>query len=91
MINRFINWFRDFGIPVGGVLVNMVIQKDQVRPDSPEFVRNRVAMQDSYMQEIWHDFDNVRAIIPLFDDEVRGTAALKMVADRAFPQAVGAR
>ena len=91
VIKRFINWFRDFGIPVGGVLVNMVIQKDQVRPDSPEFVRNRVAMQDSYMQEIWHDFDNVRAIIPLFDDEVRGTAALKMVAERAFPQAVGAR
>jgi len=50
-----------------------------------------VAMQDSYMQEIWRDFDNVRAIIPLFDNEVRGTAALKMVADRAFPQAVGTR
>jgi len=91
VIKRFINWFHDFGIPVGGVLVNMVIQKDQVRPDSPEFVRNRVAMQDSYMQEIWRDFENVRAIIPLFDNEVRGTAALKMVAGRAFPQTVGAR
>ena len=91
MIKRFINWFHDFGIPVGGVLVNMVIQKDQVKADSPEFVRNRVAMQDSYMQEIWRDFDNVRAIIPLFDNEVRGTAALKMVADRAFPQTVGTR
>ena len=44
------------------------------------------------MDEIWRDFDgNVRAIIPLFDNEVRGTAALKMVAERAFPQAVGAR
>ncbi len=84
VIKRFINWFHDFGIPVGGVVVNMVIQKDQVKPDSPEFVKNRVAMQDSYMQEIWRDFDNVRTIIPLFDDEVRGTAALKMVAQRAF-------
>jgi len=91
VIKRFINWFHDFGIPVGGVLVNMVIQKDQVRSDSPEFVKNRVAMQDSYMQEIWRDFDNVRAIIPLFDNEVRGTAALKMVADYAFPQPVAAR
>jgi len=91
VIKRFINWFHDFGIPVGGVLVNMVIQKDQVHADSPEFVRNRVAMQDSYMQEIWRDFDNVRAIIPLFDNEVRGTTALKMVAERAFPQTVGAR
>ncbi len=91
VIKRFINWFHDFGIPVGGVVVNMVIQKDQVRSDSPEFVKNRVAMQDSYMQEIWRDFDNVRAIIPLFDNEVRGTAALKMVAEHAFPQPVAAR
>jgi len=91
VIKRFINWFHDFGIPVGGVVVNMLIQKDQVKADSPEFVKNRVAMQDAYMDEIWRDFDNVRAIIPLFDNEVRGTAALKMVAERAFPQAVGAR
>ena len=69
-------------------MVNMVIQKDQVRPDSPEFVKNRVAMQDSYMQESWRDFDNVRAVLPLFDNEVRGTEALKMVAQYAFPQMV---
>jgi len=69
----------------------MVIQKDQVRPDSPEFVKNRVAMQDSYMQEIWRDFDNVRAVLPLFDNEVRGTEALKMVARHAFPQMAAPR
>jgi anion-transporting ArsA/GET3 family ATPase len=71
---------------VGGVVVNMVIQKDQLRPDSPEFVKNRVAMQDAYMEEIWRDFDNVRAVLPLFDNEVRGTEALKMMAQHAFPQ-----
>ena len=74
---RFINWFHDFGIPVGGVVVNMVIQKDQVNETSPEFVRNRVSMQDSYMEQIWKDFDgNVRAVIPLLDDEIRGTQSL---------------
>ncbi|HZU42356.1 MAG TPA: TRC40/GET3/ArsA family transport-energizing ATPase [Terriglobales bacterium] len=90
VIKRFINWFHDFGIPVGGVIVNMLIQKDQLRTDSPEFVKNRVAMQDSYMQEIWRDFDNVRAVIPLFDDEVRGIEALKMMAEHAFPVGAGA-
>lgn len=85
VIKRFINWFHDFGIPVGGVLVNMLIQKDQVNASSPEFVRNRVAMQDAYMTQIWEDFDgNVRAIIPLLDDEVRGTAALTSVAKYVF-------
>ncbi|HTQ85967.1 MAG TPA: ArsA family ATPase [Candidatus Solibacter sp.] len=85
VIKRFIQWFHDFGIPVGGVVVNMVIQKDQVKSDSPEFIKNRVAMQDSYMQQIWQDFDNVRAVVPLFDDEVRGVESLKMAAQYAFP------
>ncbi len=85
VIKRFINWFHDFGIPVGGVLVNMLIQKEQVNASSPEFVRNRVAMQDAYMTQIWNDFDgNVRAVIPLFDDEVRGTESLGMVAKHVF-------
>ncbi len=85
VIKRFIGWFYDFGIPVGGVLVNMLIQKDQVKADSPEFVRNRVAMQDAYMDQIWTDFEGgVRAIIPLLDDEVRGTAALGNVAQYVF-------
>lgn len=90
VIKRFINWFHDFGIPVGGVLVNMLIQHDQVHADSPEFVRNRVAMQEAYMQEIWRDFDgSVRAIIPLFDNEIRGLAGLGRVLPHAFGAAVG--
>jgi hypothetical protein len=29
------------------------------------------------MQQIWNDFDgNVRALLPLLDDEIRGTKAL---------------
>ncbi len=85
VIKRFINWFHDFGIPVGGVVVNMLIQKDQVIDSSPEFVRNRVAMQDAYMDQIWKDFEgNVRAIVPLLDDEVRGTKSLGNVAQYAF-------
>ena len=39
VITRFINWFHEFGIPVGGVIVNGVIQKDQVGLDSAEFVQ----------------------------------------------------
>jgi len=85
VIRRFVAWFELFGIPIGGVVVNMVIQKEQVGPDSPDFVKNRVAMQDSYMEEIWRCFDgDVRAVIPLFDNEVRGTTALQTVAEHAF-------
>src|SRR5512135_2137653 len=92
VITRFIGWFHDFGIPVGGVIVNMLIQKEQVRDDSPEFVKNRVAMQQSYMDEIWRDFDgHVRALIPLFDSEVRGLEGLDLMLKFAFPEGGGVR
>lgn len=85
VITRFINWFYDFGIPVGGVVVNGIIQKDQVAEDAPEFVRNRVAMQEEHMEEIWRIFgDRVRAIIPLFETEVKGAKMLNRLVNYLF-------
>jgi arsenite-transporting ATPase len=85
VITRFIGWFRDFGIPVGGVVVNMLIDKAQVKAESPDFVKNRVAMQDRYMLDVWEKFPGmVRAILPLYETEVRGTAMLKRMADHLF-------
>ncbi len=84
VIKRFIAWFHDFGIPVGGVVVNMVIDKESVGADAPEFVVNRVAMQDDYMSEIWRSFSDVRAVLPLFETEVRGTAMLARTAEMLF-------
>jgi len=77
VITRFINWFYEFGIPVGGVIVNGVIPKSQVGSDAAEFVRNRVLMQDEYMKLIWKTFDDkVRAVLPLFETEVKGAVML---------------
>jgi len=81
VITRFINWFHEFGIPVGGVIVNMRIDKTNVDANSPEFVLNRVAMQDEYMLEIDQLFDQrVRAILPLLETEVRGVPMLRRMA-----------
>jgi len=85
VITRFINWFHEFGIPVGGVIVNMVIDKSSVKPESPDFVKNRVAMQDEHMETIWKEFDGqVRAILPLYETEIRGVPMLKRVAGQLF-------
>ncbi|MBM4430082.1 MAG: ArsA family ATPase [Chloroflexi bacterium] len=84
VIKRFIHWFKDFGIPVGGVIVNMLIDRETVGPDSPEFVRNRVLMQDRYMEEIWRSFPDVCALVPLFETEVRGVGMLERVAAKVF-------
>ena len=84
VIKRFINWFQDFGIPVGGVVVNLVIDKEGVSEDAPDFVCNRIAMQDGYMEEIWLCFPDVRAVVPLFEKEVRGVEMLGRTADHLF-------
>jgi arsenite-transporting ATPase len=84
VIKRFINWFQDFGIPVGGVVVNLVIDKAMVDEGAPDFVRNRVAMQDAHMEEIWRSFPDVRAIVPLFECEVRGVEMLGRTAQYLF-------
>ena len=85
VITRFIQWFKDFGIPVGGVIVNMLIDKESVKEDSPDFVKNRVAMQAEYMDEIEKKFNgSVRAIVPLFETEVRGVEMLQRTAKYLF-------
>ena len=85
VITRFIGWFHDFGIPVGGVLVNMLIDRSQVEANSPEFVRNRLSMQDRYMDDIWQKFEGmVRAKVPLYDNEVRGVDSLQHMSQAMF-------
>ena len=85
VITRFINWFKDFGIPVGGVIVNMQIDHSNIQKDTPEFVKNRIAMQDEYMDQIHHLFDgSVRAILPLLETEVRGVPMLERMSDLLF-------
>src|ERR687895_2742894 len=83
VIKRFISWFTDFGIPVGGVVVNQVIEAGDGQ--LPEFVRNRVEMQKGYLGEIRETFgDQVRAVLPLYDDELQGVDDLRMASRDLF-------
>lgn len=85
VITRFIGWFHEFNIPVGGVIVNMQIDKNSVKQDSPDFVKNRVAMQDAYMDKIDQEFGNrVRAVLPLLETEVRGVDMLKRMVNLLY-------
>ena len=90
VVRRFIGWFKDFGIPVGGVIVNGVI-KLEAGANGPakegsvaDFVLNRVEMQKAYMRQIYDTFSDVRGIVPLFETEVRGTTALGRVVGDLF-------
>jgi arsenite-transporting ATPase len=86
VIKRFIGWFQDFGIPIGGVIINQCIDKDQVDSDSAEFVINRFKMQDRYRQEVYNSFENVLGEVPLFEKEVRGLEMIEKLSDALMRQ-----
>ena len=82
---RFIDWSSGMGMPVGGVIVNGVMQKGEINERTAEFVRSRIAMQDEHMAEIRSRFsERVRAVIPLFETEVKGSAMLERMATYLF-------
>lgn len=84
VITRFLKWFQDFGIPVGGIVVNGLLPEGDPEK-TPEFVRNRRAMQAEHMQTIWKLFDgDVRALVPLFESEIQGIAPLQRLAGTLF-------
>ena len=83
VITRFLKWFEDFGISVGGIVVNGLIPHDPAH--EPGFIANRRAMQAEHLETIWRLFDGqVRALVPLFQTEVRGIAALNHLPEALF-------
>jgi arsenite-transporting ATPase len=83
VITRFLKWFQDFGIPVGGIIVNGLLPSPE--GEVPEFVRNRLAMQAEHLKTIWQLFDGqVRALIPLMETEIQGLPALHRLAAVLF-------
>jgi arsenite-transporting ATPase len=87
VIKRFIGWFKEFGIPVGGVLVNGVIDKSKISETTHEFVRNRVGSQEKYLNEIFSSFADVRGVIPRFEEDVRSVPSLRTLGSHLFPTA----
>ncbi|NIS62031.1 MAG: TRC40/GET3/ArsA family transport-energizing ATPase [Proteobacteria bacterium] len=84
VIKRFIGWFRDFGIPIGGVVVNEVIDKSEVHENMAQFILNRIAMQEKYREEVMQSFDNFCGEVPLFEREVKGLPMIVRVAEALF-------
>src|SRR2546426_7500121 len=49
VISRFIGWFHEFGIPVGGVIVNMVLDRRALGADAPELDRKSTRLNSSHL------------------------------------------
>jgi len=85
VVTRFLKWFEDFGISVGGILVNGLLPPSEAGTE-PEFINNRRAMQAEHMETIWRPFDGqVRALlVPRFETEIQGIPALERLSEVVF-------
>jgi arsenite-transporting ATPase len=77
--------FAKFDVPLSGYIINRVIPpglKDQV---IPEYLRNRITMQDRYMKLIQDTFANeILASVPEMERDITGLPMIEKMADAMF-------
>lgn len=78
--------FKKFGIELSGIIINQVYPYELLRdPDVPDFLKNRVMMQQSNMEIIREKFKGkIVAEVPMMDREPKGLAMLEKTANIIF-------
>jgi arsenite/tail-anchored protein-transporting ATPase len=77
--------FAKFDVPLSGYIVNRVIPKELGEQDIPDYLRNRLAMQDTYLTKIDKTFGkDVLARIPEFERDITGLHMIERVAEVMF-------
>ena len=74
--------FAQFDVPIAGYVVNRVIPHDLLRQTIPEYLRNRIVMQDRYLEQIGDALgEQVLARVPELDRDVTGLRMIEKLAD----------
>jgi arsenite-transporting ATPase len=77
--------FAKFDVPLSGYIVNRVLPPDLGQGKIPPYLRNRIAMQQKYMEQIQATFgDEVRAYVPEMERDVTGLPMIERLAQRLF-------
>jgi arsenite-transporting ATPase len=72
--------FADY-VPIAGYVVNRVVPEELLKQSIPDYLRNRIAMQQKYMSEIRDIFgDGVKAYVPELERDVTGLAMIEKLA-----------
>jgi arsenite/tail-anchored protein-transporting ATPase len=73
--------FAQFDVPIGGYVVNRVIPHGLMQQNIPDYLRNRITMQDKYIAEINSTFGSqVLASVPELERDVTGLAMIEKLA-----------
>jgi len=83
VIERFIGWVQAFDIPMGGVIVNGVLPKEEFDlTNASSYIVNKIEEQDHYLGIIHDKFPRlVRACVPLYETEVASVSMIARVAE----------
>jgi arsenite-transporting ATPase len=77
--------FAKFNVPLSGYVVNRVIPESLASQDIPEYLKNRLVMQKSYLKKIDELFGNeVLARIPEFERDITGLPMIEKMAEALF-------
>jgi arsenite-transporting ATPase len=73
--------FAQFDVPIGGYVVNRVIPHGLMQQNIPDYLRNRITMQDKYIAQINSTFGNqVLASVPELERDVTGLGMIEKLA-----------
>jgi len=79
--------FAKFDVPLSGYIVNRVLPPDLGAGTIPPYLRNRIAMQKKYLDEIKGTFGHeVLAYVPEMERDVTGLGMIERLARRLFEE-----
>jgi len=77
--------FAKFDVPLSGYIVNRVLSESLKGQDIPEYLRNRLAMQDHYLTVIGETFaGQILATVPEMERDVTGLVMIEKLAAAMF-------
>jgi arsenite-transporting ATPase len=77
--------FAKYDVPLCGYIVNRVIPKELASTNIPDYLRNRMEMQDKYLKKINQTFgSDVLTSVPEFERDITGLPMIERVANALF-------
>ena len=74
--------FAKFDVPISGYVVNRVVPRELLQQEIPSYLRNRIRMQDRYLEQIKTLFgQQVTAYVPELERDVTGLPMIQQLAE----------
>ncbi len=77
--------FAKFDVPLSGYIINRVIPPELKNKEIPEYLRNRIIMQEKYLQMIQQTFGSeILASVPEMERDITGLSMIEKMAQAMF-------